>query len=134
MRLSACLLAAATLAAAAPAVAQQQPPRGRCRRCLPPPPTSSWQAPQFLPQRNNTDLIFRNDLHWTRGEYETLLQASRGNNIPPQPLARVDLANRVSTLMELGRCTDAREQAREAGDRLMAVRARQLCRRDRIKD
>jgi len=125
MRLSACLLAAATLAAAAPAVAQQQPS---------PPPTSSWQAPQFLPQRNNTDLIFRNDLHWTRGEYETLLQASRGNNIPPQPLARVDLANRVSTLMELGRCTDAREQAREAGDRLMAVRARQLCRRDRIKD
>ncbi|MBF0663966.1 MAG: hypothetical protein IR159_00220 [Brevundimonas sp.] len=120
MRLSPCLIAVAALATALPAAAQQPPPQQ--------PPQPGFTQ---LPQRNNTDRMFRNDSAWTRGEYETFLNAARGNNLPSQPLARVDLANRVSTLIELGRCTDAREEAREAGDRLMAVRARQMCRTDR---
>ncbi|HYC74657.1 hypothetical protein [Brevundimonas sp.] len=117
MRLSPCLIAVAAFATAAPAIAQQQPP-------LPPP-----QQPQPPVFRDLRPMIASNA--WTRSEYETFLQAARGNNLPSQPLARVDLANRVSTLMELGRCTEARNEARTAGDRLMAVRARQLCRTDR---
>ena len=116
-RLSSCLIAAAVLATALPALAQQPP----SRPFVPPPP----------PQRNIPDRMMMNDTAWTRAEYETFLNASRGNNLPSQPLARIDLANRVSTLIELGRCTDARNEAREAGDRLMAVRARQMCRTDR---
>ena len=60
-----------------------------------------------------------------------MLDSASGNNIGSQPLERVDLANRVDTLIELGRCTDARNEALEAGDRQMALRVRQLCRRDR---
>ena len=118
MRLSPCLIAVAALATALPAAAQQQPPQQ--------PPPQQPQPPVF---RDIRPMVGSNA--WTRSEYETFLQAARGNNLPSQPLARVDLANRVSTLIELGRCTDARNEAREAGDRLMAVRARQMCRRDR---
>ena len=117
-RLSSCLIAAAALAAALPAVAQQRPPS---------PPAVSPP----MPQRNFPDRMMMADTSWTRAEYESFLDAASGNNIPSQPLARIDLANRVSTLIELGRCTDARNEAREAGDRLMAVRARQMCRTDR---
>jgi hypothetical protein len=118
---SSCLIAAAALAVAAPATAQQQPPPPEHRPGLSPP----------MPQRNIPDRMMRNDSAWTRAEFETFLDAASGHNLPSQPLARVDLANRVSTLMELGRCTDAREEARAAGDRMMALRARQLCRTDR---
>ena len=120
MRLSPCLIAVAALATALPAIAQQQPPQ---------PPPQQPQPPVF---RDVRPLVGSNA--WTRPEYETFLQAARGNNLPSQPLARVDLANRVSTLIELGRCTDARNEAREAGDRLMAIRARQMCRTDRKAD
>lgn len=119
-RLSSCLIAAAVVAVALPAVAQQQPPS---------PPRPSLSPP--MPQRNMPDRMMMRDNAWTGSEYETFLNASSGNNIPAQPLERIDLANRVSTLIELGRCTDARNEARAAGDRLMAVRARQMCRTDR---
>lgn len=119
-RLSSCLIAAAVVAVALPAVAQQQPP-SPSRPSLSPP----------MPQRNMPDRMMMRDNAWTGSEYETFLNASSGNNIPAQPLERIDLANRVSTLIELGRCTDARNEARAAGDRLMAVRARQMCRTDR---
>lgn len=125
MRLSPCLIAAAVLATALPAAAQQPPPQQPPSRPFVPPPP---------PQRNMPDRMMMNDTAWTRAEYETFLNAARGNNIPAQPLARIDLANRVSTLIELGRCTDARDEAREAGDRLMAIRARQMCRTDRKAD
>ena len=115
-----CLIAAAAFAVALPASAQQRPPQEH-RPGLSPP----------MPQRNMPDQMIRRDNDWTRAQYETFLDGASGNNLPPQPLARVDLANRVSTLMELGRCTDAREEARAAGDRMMALRARQLCRTDR---
>ena len=117
-RLSSCLIAASLLAAALPAAAQQ-PPRPNT-----PPPAN--QQPMRL---DRTPSMY--STAWTRAEYETFLDSASGNNIPSQPLARIDLANRVSTLIELGRCTDARNEAREAGDRLMAVRARQMCRTDR---
>ena len=63
-----------------------------------------------------------------RAEYENLLDESSGHNIPAQPLARVDLANRVSGLIEQGRCQEARDLANTEGDRMMALRARQICR------
>ena len=63
-----------------------------------------------------------------RAEYENLLDESSGNNIPAQPLARIDLANRVSGLIEQGRCQEARDLANTEGDRMMALRARQICR------
>ena len=66
-----------------------------------------------------------------RGEYEAFIDGSSGNNLGAQPLERIDLANRVSTLIELGRCSEARALANQAGDRQMALRARQLCRADR---
>ncbi|HYC97572.1 hypothetical protein [Brevundimonas sp.] len=113
-RLSSCLIAASLFAAALPAAAQQPPPRPNT-----PPP---------LTQRVDRPMIVSNA--WTRAEYETFLDAASGNNLPTQPLERVDLANRVSTLIELGRCTDARNEAREAGDPQMALRARQICRAD----
>ena len=113
---SPCLIAAAALAAALPAFAQQQPPRPNA-----PPPQLRIHAER--PSLGSTA--------WTRAEYESFLDAASGNNLPAQPLARIDLANRVSTLIELGRCTDARNEAREAGDRQMALRARQMCRVDR---
>lgn len=63
-----------------------------------------------------------------RGEYETFIDGSSGNNLGAQSLERVDLANRASTLIELRRCDDALALAREAGDRQMALRIRQICR------
>jgi len=115
--LSSCLIVAAA-AVALPALAQQPPPTN-------PPPS---QQQQLRIYREPPSL---GSSAWARAEYESFLDAATGNNIPAQPLARVDLANRVSTLIELGRCTDARNEAREAGDRQMAVRARQMCRTDR---
>lgn len=41
--------------------------------------------------------------------------------------ARVELSRRVDDLIHMGRCGDARRLALEAGDRNMAVRARQIC-------
>lgn len=117
-RLSSCLIAAAVVAAALPAFAQQPPPRPNA-----PPPQQQQRIHQERPSLGSTA--------WTRAEYESFLDAADGNNLPAQPLARIDLANRVSTLIELGRCTDARNEAREAGDRQMAIRARQMCRVDR---
>lgn len=115
-RLSSCLIAVAALAAALPAAAQQ-PPRPNT-----PPPQQ---------QRIHAERPSLGSTAWTRSEYESFLDAASGNNLPAQPLERIDLANRVSTLIELGRCTDARNEAREAGDRQMAIRARQMCRTDR---
>ena len=62
--------------------------------------------------------------------YEQDLIGSSGNKVNAS-LERVDLANRVSGLIQLGRCEEAGTLAREAGDRLMSVRARQLCRAQR---
>lgn len=120
-RLSSCLIAASLLAVACPVAAQQQP--------LPAGAASSMGQQQLL-QRNARQPVAVSNA-WTRAEFETMLDAASGNNLPAQPLERIDLANRVSTLIELGRCTEAREEASEAGDRQMAIRARQLCRADR---
>lgn len=42
---------------------------------------------------------------------------------------RVALAERVQALMDAGECTEARRVASEAGERSMALRVRQTCRR-----
>ena len=41
---------------------------------------------------------------------------------------RMDLARRVSALIEQGRCREARELASEAGERSMVIHIRQTCR------
>lgn len=101
---------AAVMALAAPAAAQNNPagltPQQQQARMATP-----WRMPDAY-----------------RADYENLLDESTGNNIPAQPLARVDLANRVSGLIEQGRCREARDLANAEGDRMMALRARQICR------
>lgn len=119
MRLSVCIAAVALAVSALPVAAQTTPPPNPN---TPPPPPSA----RILQDRPYTAVM-----PGMQASYETFLDSASGNNIGPQPLARIDLANRVSTLMELGRCTEAREHARAAGDRQMALRARQLCRTDR---
>jgi hypothetical protein len=42
---------------------------------------------------------------------------------------RVALAERVQSLMDAGQCAEARRVASEAGERAMALRVRQTCRR-----
>lgn len=42
---------------------------------------------------------------------------------------RVALAERVQALMDAGQCAEARRVASEAGERAMALRVRQTCRR-----
>ncbi|MBI2261799.1 MAG: hypothetical protein HYU62_09065 [Caulobacterales bacterium] len=121
MRLSSCIAAVALAASALPAAAQQPPPNHNG----PPPPGQA----RLIMNRPYTAMMPA-----MRASYETFLDSASGNNIGPQPLARIDLANRVSTLIDLGRCTDARNEAREAGDRLMALRARQLCSTDRASN
>ena len=98
---------------AVPAVAQQAPTPPRLSR-----------SPAEL------DRHMGNIRHAQQAEFEAFRDQSTGNNLS-QPLERVDLANRVSGLIQLGRCEEARTLAREAGDRLMSVRARQLCRAQR---
>ena len=119
MRISSCIAAVALAASALPAAAQQSPPPNHNG----PPP--SGQA-RLIMNRSYTAMMPA-----MRASYESFLDSASGNNIGPQPLARIDLANRVSTLIDLGRCSDARNEAREAGDRVMALRARQLCPRNR---
>lgn len=114
-RLSSGLILGAVVVLALPAAAQQQP-------AAQPAPQPQWNSPQPLSL---------NDGGWARMGQDQWLRQADGADLPAQPLERVDLANRVSTLIELGRCTDARNEAREAGDRWMALRAREMCRADR---
>jgi hypothetical protein len=122
MRRLSCLIAATLLASAAPAAAQTPPPPPNPNTAKPPP--QGYNRPYvFMPSPSNFAM---------RADYENFLDEASGNNLPPQPLERIDLANRVSTLIELGRCDEARAEANEAGERQMALRARQMCRADRI--
>ena len=97
--------------AAAPAFAQQTPPPS-------PPPLS--RTPMELAR------------HMSHIRHAQQAQA-RGHNLGPQSLERIDLANRVSTFIDLGRCAEARAMAAEAGERVMALRVRQLCRPGRVR-
>ncbi|MES2834700.1 MAG: hypothetical protein V4707_08345 [Pseudomonadota bacterium] len=101
---------AAIMAFAAPAAAQEgptQPTPLQVQARL----ATEWRVPEAY-----------------RVEAENMLDEASGNNIPPQRLERIDLANRVSGLIEQGRCREARELANAEGDRMMALRARQICR------
>lgn len=112
-RLSSGLILGAVVVLALPAAAQQQP--------------SAQPAPQW----GSPEPLSINEGGWTRMGQDQWLRRANGADLAAQPLERVDLANRVSTLIELGRCTEARDTAREAGDRWMALRAREMCRTDR---
>lgn len=67
--------------------------------------------------------------------YRFDVEEQRRNQVPtPEALEaeygaeRVDLARRVSDLIDQGRCRDARELASAAGERRMVIRIRQTCR------
>jgi len=112
LRISIALAAVVALSGAAPALAQQA------------------QAPSPPPDSRGPGDLSRHMGHIRHAqlaEFEAFYDQASGNNLS-QPLERIDLANRVSTLIDLGRCDDARAMANEAGDRMMALRARQLCR------
>ena len=109
IRLSLAAIVLAAFASATPAVAQQPAP------------------PPFSRTPLELDRHMANIRHAQMAEYEIFRDQATGNNLT-QPLERIDLANRVSGLIQLGRCVEARTLAREEGDRLMSVRARQLCR------
>jgi len=113
------IIALCLAAAATPVLAQQQPP-------TPPPPA---------PDGPNLELQARLATPWAmtygqRLEYDLAFDEARRGPVSAS-LERVDLANRVSGLIQLGRCTEARALAREEGDRVMAMRTRELCRSDR---
>ncbi len=118
LKLSFAVVALTVWGVAAPALAQQTPPTS-------PPPFSRPPA--------ELDRHMANIRHAQMAEFEAFRDTGTGYNLGPQSLERIDLANRVSTLIALGRCADARTMASEAGERVMALRARQLCRpaRDR---
>lgn len=113
LRLS--LTVAALTALAAPALAQT-------------PPAQTPSPPPFSRTPAELDRHMAHIHHAQLAEFEAFRDGATGYNLGPQPLERIDLANRVSTLMELGRCAEARAMANEAGDRMMAIRTRQLCR------
>ena len=113
LRFSIVFAALITLSGAAPALAQQAPP-----------PPSDSRPPGDLNRH------MANIRHAQMAEFEAFYDQATGNNLS-QPLERIDLANRVSTLIDLGRCDEARRMANEAGERVMALRARQLCRNRR---
>ncbi len=109
----------AMLEIAAPAMAQQTPPTT--------PPTNPTQGTLQRDARLATTWRVP---HGIRSEYEMFLDEATGNNVSAS-LERIDLANRVSGLIELGKCADARALANAEGDRQMALRARQICRASR---
>ncbi len=59
--------------------------------------------------------------------------ARRANAMTPEQAEaeygaeRIALANRVQTLIDEGKCREARAMANEAGERQMAIRVRQTC-------
>lgn len=66
--------------------------------------------------------------------FENEEQRRRNNPTPEEAEAqygaeRMDLARRVQTLVDAGECRAARELANAEGDRNMALRVRQTCRR-----
>lgn len=69
--------------------------------------------------------------HGQRFAFEAFMDRN-GDPLPHAPLERVDVANRVSGLIQLGRCDEARALANAEGTRVMAVRVRRLCRPARL--
>lgn len=65
--------------------------------------------------------------HGQRFAFEAFLDRN-GDRMPNAPLEQIDVANRVSGLIEQGRCDEARALANAEGTRNMAVRVRQICR------
>lgn len=115
MRRTLAIAVLAAVSATAPAWAQQAPPS--------PPPFS--RTPMELDR--HMDQI----RHAQQAEFEQFRDSATGNNLASQPIERIDLANRISTLIELGRCNEARTLANEADERMMAMRVRQMCREGR---
>ena len=117
IRLSLATAALVAFAGCEPAVAQQTPPPS-------PPPYS--RSPMALERHMD------NIRHTQQLEYWAFLEQSDPDQsdgaLVGQPLERIDLANRVSGLIQLGQCAEARALASQEGDLNMAVRVRNICR------
>lgn len=122
LTISGTLLASAMVALATPALAQSGPLTDR-------PPMTAQQANGGAFGRMSTD----DQLRRREGdEYRSEVEAEQ---MTPEEAEerygaeRVALAERVQALMDAGQCTEARRVASEAGERAMAIRVRQTCRR-----
>jgi len=104
------IIAVATLAVAGEAAAQTPPQAARGQR----PPMAQARYDQAYQ-------------HGQQFAFEAFLDR-HGDSRPNASLERIDVANRVSGLMEQGRCDEARALATAEGTRSMAVRVRQMCR------
>ncbi len=121
MRLSslitATLLATGMLALATPSLAQSGAP-----------PTAQQANGGAIGRTTGDQQIrrFETDEHRSDAEAEAMTveeaEAQYGAD-------RVALAERVQALMDAGQCAEARRVASEAGERAMAIRVRQTCRR-----
>ena len=110
MRVSTLAVLSLVMAAPAGAALAQNPP--------PPPPP----RPMHQPTANEQSSRFEAE------------EMRRRNMTPEQAEAefgaeRMDLARRVQALVDAGQCREARELAAAEGDRNMALRVRQTCRR-----
>ena len=121
MRLSslitATLLATAMLALATPASAQSGAP-----------PTAQQASGGAIGRMSSDDQLRRRE----GDEYRAGVEAQQMTVEEAEAqygADRVALAERVQALMDAGQCTEARRVASEAGERAMALRVRQTCRR-----
>lgn len=121
MRLSsmitATLLATGMLALATPTLAQSGAP-----------PTAQQASGGAIGRMSTDDQLRRHE----GNEYRSRLEAEQMTAEEAEArygAERVALAERVQALMDAGQCEDARRMASEAGERSMAIRVRQTCRR-----
>lgn len=115
--LAAITLSFGALALASPALAQSGAP-----------PTAQQASGGAIGRMSTDDQLRRHD----GNEYRSRLEAEQMTAEEAEArygADRVALAERVQALMDAGQCAEARRLASEAGERAMAIRVRQTCRR-----
>lgn len=117
LTLTGAVLATSMLALATPALAQSGAP-----------PTAQQANGGAIGRTTGDQQIrrFEADEYRTDAEAEAMTVEEAEDRYGAE---RVALAERVQALMDAGQCTEARRVASEAGERAMAIRVRQTCRR-----
>jgi hypothetical protein len=95
-------------------------------------PAYAWapQSPPSRPQLPEPERFIAPPAQHQNRNYllpEMFFRASQEARTPEQ-IARVNRANQLAELIDAGRCEEALAIAREARDRHMSLRVRQLCR------
>lgn len=98
-------------------------------------PTLTAAQSRFAPDRIQGRPVDRMTAGQESWRFES--EEARRRNMTPEEVAeaeeefgaeRMELARRVSALIDEGKCREARTLANEAGERQMALRIRQTCR------